>query len=166
MRNYFRRALPCCRPFARNALHQEVHDRRLRVGRIRRWISVYLPRVSSGFPSIRRHESPDRVVRLVHATVRASVNGDGSLAPRRFGRVHLARSFKCARYLDAEVAQYRCALLCRMVVKKNVVAISPQARLAANELPDLVQCRPPRRANSAWRNLPPHRGQLAGVNSL
>src|SRR5205085_10098254 len=84
----------------------------------------------------------------------------------RFGRVHLARSLKCARDLDTEVAQYRLPRLCRAVVEKNVVAISPQAWLAANELPDLVQGRPPRRANRARRDLAPHRGQLAGVNSL
>jgi len=53
-----------------------------------------------------------------------------------------------------------------MVVEKNVVAISPQAWLAPNELPDLVQGRPPRRANRARQDLAPHRGQLAGVNSL
>jgi hypothetical protein len=53
-----------------------------------------------------------------------------------------------------------------MAVKKNVVAISPQARLAVNELPDLVQGRPPRRADSAWRDFSPHCGQFAGVDSL
>ena len=103
---------------------------------------------------------------LVHAIVWAAVDGDGSLAPLRFGRVHLARSFKGARDLDTEVAQYRRARLCRVVVEKNVVAISPQAWLAANELPDLVQGRPPRRANRARRDLSPHRGQFAGVNRL
>src|SRR5215472_4780433 len=89
-------------------------------------------------PPIRRHPFSDRVVRLVHAIVRAAVDGDGSLAPWRFGRVNLARSFKCARDLDTEVAQYRRARLCRVVVEKNIVAISPQAWLAANELPDLA----------------------------
>src|ERR1700682_2905916 len=108
----------------------------------------------------------DRVVRLVHAIVGAAVDGDGSLAPLRFGRVHLARSFKCARDLDTEVAQYRRAWLCRVVVEKNVVAISPQVWLAANELPDLAQGRPPRRANRARRDLAPHRGPLAGMNKL
>ena len=91
---------------------------------------------------------------------------DGSLAPWRFGRVHLARGFKCARDLDTKVAQYRRARLCPVVVEKNVVAISPQAALAANELPDLAQGRPPRRANRTRRDLAPHGGQLAGVYSL
>lgn len=50
-------------------------------------------------------------MRLVHAIVRAAVDGDGKLAPWRFGREHLARSFKCARDLDIEVAQYRRARL-------------------------------------------------------
>ena len=93
-------------------LFQQVHDHRLSVGRIRRRISVYLPRVPSGLPPIRRHPFSDRVVRLIHAIVRAAVDGDGSLAPLRFGRVHLARSFKCARDLDTEVAQYRRARFC------------------------------------------------------
>ena len=105
-------------------------------------------------------------MRLVHVIVWAAVDGDGSLAPLRFGRVHLARRFKCARDLDTEVAQYRLARLCRVVVEKNVVAISPQAWLAADELPDLAQGRPPLRANRARRDLAPHHGQLAGVNSL
>ena len=64
--------------------------------------------------------------------------GARSLALWGFCRVHLARSFKCACDLDTEVAQYRRARLCRVVVEKNVVAISPQAWLAANELPDLA----------------------------
>src|SRR5207237_10743923 len=73
---------------------------------------------------------------------------------------------KCACDLDAEVAEYRRARLLRVVVEEDVVAVSPQPRLAANELPDLAQRRPPRRANRATRDLAPHRGQLAGVNSL
>src|SRR5208283_4475196 len=112
----------------------------------------------SGLPPIRRDPFSDRLVRLVHAIVRAAMDGDGSLATLGFGRVHLARSLKCARDLDAEVAQYRRARLCRMVVEKNVVAISPQPGLAANELPDLAQGRPPRRANRARRDHAPHRG--------
>ena len=108
----------------------------------------------------------DRVVRLVHAVVRAAVDRDGSLARRRFGRVHLAGSFKCARDLDTEVAQYRRARLSRVVVEKNVVAVGPQAWLAANEGPDLAQGRSPRRAHRARRDLAPHRGQLARVNRL
>jgi len=46
-----------------------------------------------------------RVVRLVHAIVRATVDGDGGLAPLSFGRVHFARNFKCARDLNTKVAQ-------------------------------------------------------------
>ena len=86
--------------------------------RIRRRISVYLPRVASRLPAVRRHPLSDRVVRLVHAVVRAAVDRDGSLARRRFGRVHLAASFKCARDLDTEVAQYRRARLGRAVVEE------------------------------------------------
>src|SRR5262249_55015206 len=94
------------------------------------------------------------------------MDGDGGLTRWRFGHVHLARSFKCARDVDAEVTQYRRAGLRRVVVKENVVALCPQPRLATNELPDLAQGWPPRRANRARRDLAPHRGQLAGVNSL
>src|SRR5579863_1690684 len=100
-----------------------------------------------GLPPVRRHPFPDRVVRLVHAVVRSAVDGDGSLAPWRFGRVHFARSFKCTRDLNTEVAQYRLAWPRRVVVEENVVAVSAQPRLAANEVPDLAQGRPPRRAN-------------------
>ena len=45
--------------------------------------------------------------------------------------------------LDPEVAQYRRARLRRVVVEKNVVAMSPQAWLEANELSDLAQGRAP-----------------------
>jgi hypothetical protein len=62
---------------------------------------------------IRRHPFSDLVVRLVHAIVRAAVDDEGSLASC-FGRIHLARSFQCARDLDTEVAQYWRARLCRV----------------------------------------------------
>ncbi len=117
------------RPLAGSArtLLWEVRDRRLDVGRIRRWISVNLPRLASGLPALRRHPCSDRVVRLFHAIVRAAVDRDGSLARRHFGRVHLAGTFKAR--LDTEVAQYRRARLSRVVVQKNVVAVGPQAWL-------------------------------------
>jgi len=86
----------------------------------------------------------------------------GRNVARRFGRVHLARSFKCARDLNTEVAQYRRARPRRVVVEENVVAVSAQPRLTANEVPDLPQGRPPRRANRPRRNLAPHRGQPGG----
>src|SRR5262249_47970443 len=146
-------------------LLQKVHNRCLSVGRIRRRISVDLPGVPGGLPPVRRHPFFDRVVRLVHAVVRPAVDGNGSFAPWRFGRVHLARSFKCACDLDAEVAQYRCTRL-RVVVEEDVVAVNPQPRLAANEIPDLAHRSPPRRANRVRSDLAPHRGQLSGVNSL
>ena len=72
-------------------------------------------------------------MRLFHAAVRAAVDRDGSLTCRCFGRVHLAGSFKCARDLDTEVAPYWRARLSRVVVEKNVMAVGPQAWLAANE---------------------------------
>lgn len=105
-------------------------------------------------------------MRLVHLVVWAAMDGDGGLARWRFSRVHVARSFKSARDLDTEVTQYWRAWLRRVVVEENVVAIRPQPWLATNEVPDFAQGRPPRGANRAWRDLAPHRGQLAGVNSL
>src|SRR5947209_2864116 len=114
-------------------LLQEIHDCRFSVRRIRCRISIYFPRVPGGLLLTRGDPFSDRVVRLVHATVRAAMDSDGSLAPWRFGRVHLAHSFKHTRDLDTEVAQYRSARLCRVLVEKNVMAISPQAWLAANE---------------------------------
>src|SRR5215510_7138562 len=71
--------------------------------------------------------------------------------------------FECARDLDCRSRRVR---LLRVVVEEDVVAVSPQPRLAANEIPDLAHRRPPRRANRARSDLAPHRGQLAGVNSL
>src|SRR5215472_492146 len=120
----------------------------------------------SGLLPVRRHPYFDRCVRLVDSVVRAAMNSDGGLARRRFSRVHLARSFKCARDLDTEVTEYWRAGLRRVLVEENVVTVRPQPRLATNELPDLAQGRPPRRANRARRDLAPHRGQLAWVNSL
>ena len=152
--------------YTHRTLLQEVYDRRLSVGRIRCRISVYLPRVSSGLPPVRRHPFFDRVVHLVHSMVRAAMDGDGDLARWRFGRVHIARSFKRARDLHTEVTQYCRARLRRVVVEENVVAVCPQPRLATNKLPDLAQGWPPCRANRARRDLAPHRGQLARENSL
>ena len=54
---------------------------------------------------MRRHPFSDGLVRLAHAIVEAAVDGYGSLAPSRFGRVYFARSFKCPCDLDTEVAQ-------------------------------------------------------------
>src|SRR5579859_2397076 len=144
-----------------------MHDRCLSVGRIRRRIAVDLPHVPGRLPPIRHHPFVDRNVRPVQAVVWPAVDRDCSLTPWRFGRVHLARSFKCARDLDAEVAyEWRAGLL-RVVIEENVVAMSPQPRLAANELPDLADCRPPRRGDIARRgDLTPHRGQRTGANSL
>ena len=147
-------------------LLEEVHDRRLSVGWVRGRISVDLPRVAGGFPPVCRHPFSDRVVRLIQILVWPAVDGNGNFALRRFGCVDLTLSFKCARDLDTEVAEYRRARPRRVMVDENVVAVSPQPRLAANELPDLAQSRPPRRANRARHDLAPHRGQLAGVNSL
>ena len=147
-------------------LLQEVHDRRLGIGRIRRRISVDLPRVPGGLPPVRRHPLSIALYASSMRSYGPRWTATAASPAWRFGRVHLARSFKCARDLDAEVAQYRRARLLRVVVEEDVVAVSPQPWLAANELPDLVQRRPPRRANRARRDLAPHRGQLAGVNSL
>ena len=94
------------------------------------------------------------------------MDGNGSFAPWRFGRVHLARSFKCARDLNTEVSQYRRARPRRVVVEENVVAVSAQPRLTANEVPDLPHGRPSRRTNCTWRYLAPDSGQLARVDSL
>ena len=117
-------------------------------------------------PSIRHHPFSDRVVRLVDAIVRPTVNSDGSLARWRFGRVHLTGGFEHACNLDTEVAQYRRSRLCRMVVEENVVTIGPQAWPTSNEIPDLADGRSPRQAHRARHDLAPNRGQLAGVNSL
>jgi len=106
------------------------------------------------------------VVRLFQGVVWAAVDRDGSRARRRFGRVHFAGSFEYVRDLHTEVAQYRRAPLSLVVVEKNVVAVGPQAWLAANEGLDPAQGRSPRRGHCARRDLAPHRGQLARVNRL
>jgi hypothetical protein len=71
----------------------------------------------------------------------------------------------CARP-RRRIAQYRRARLLRVVVEEDVVAVSPKPRLAANEVPDFAHGRPPHRANRARLDLAPHRGHLAGINSL
>jgi hypothetical protein len=105
-----------------------VHDRRLSVDGIRRRISIDLSRVPSGLPPVRSDPLIDRRVRLVHAVVRPAAGGYGSFARWCFGRIHLARGFKCARDLDAKVAQYRRARLLPAVVEEDIVAVSPQPR--------------------------------------
>src|SRR3974390_2715812 len=94
------------------------------------------------------------------------MDDDGGLAGWRFGRVHFACRFECARDLDTEVTYDWHAGLRRGLVEENVVAVRPQPRLATNELPDLAKGWPPRRANRARRDLAAHHGQLAGLNSL
>jgi hypothetical protein len=47
------------------------------------------------------------------------IEADGSLARRRFGRVHFAGSFKFAGDFNTEVAQYRRARLTLVVVEKK-----------------------------------------------
>src|SRR5262249_37456916 len=131
-----------------------------------RWISVDLPRVPGGLPPVCSHPLFDRVVRLAHSVVWPAVDGDCSFASWGFSRIHLVRGLKSARDLDTEIAHYRLARLFRGVVEKDVVAVSPQPRLVANEHPDLVKRRPPGGANCPGRALPPHRGKLAWVNSL
>src|SRR5579884_1403732 len=91
---------------------------------------------------------------------------DVSLARGRFGRVHFAGSFECARDFDTKLAQYRRSGLSLVVVEKNVVAVGPQAWLAADEGPNLAQGRSPRGGHCARRDLAPHRGQLARMNRL
>jgi hypothetical protein len=139
--------LPACRVDSHQLrmLLQEVHDRRLRAGRIRCRMSVDLPRVPGGLPPVRHHPFSDRNVRLVHAVIRSAVNAAGSLACWRFGRVHLARSFKSARDLNTEVAQYRRIWPSRVVVDENVGAVSAQPRLGArsstSKITTIGQCR-------------------------
>ena len=72
----------------------KTYNRRLSVGRIRGRISAYLLQVPIGLPPIRRNAFSDRVVRLVHAILWAAVDRDNSLAPLRFGRLHLAPQFQ------------------------------------------------------------------------
>src|SRR5580700_11225465 len=116
------------------ALLQEIDDRRLRVGRIGGRISVDLPGASRGFSVAARHPLADRVVRFVQAVVWSAVHGDGGFASWRFGGVHFAGGFKCARDFDAEVTHVW------VMVEEDVVAVGPQAGLASQERPDLVQC--------------------------
>src|SRR5689334_19549842 len=98
-----------------------MNDRRLGVNRIGRRISVYLPGAPGRIPSVRCHPAVDRVIRLVHTIVRPAVDSYSSLAPWRFGRIDLARSFESAGDLNAEVAQYRPARLRRVVIEEDVV---------------------------------------------
>ena len=111
-------------------------------------------------PSTRRSRRTPRSV------VRPTVDGYRGLTPWRFGRVYLARRFKRARDFDAEFAQNGRAGLVGVVVDEDIVAVRPQTRLAANELPDLAHRRPPCRGNLIRRDLAPDHGQLARVNSL
>jgi hypothetical protein len=46
-----------------------------------------------------------------------------------------ARSFKCAHHLDTEVTQYRRSRLCRVVIEKDVMPTSPQARAGPHAEP-------------------------------
>jgi hypothetical protein len=43
-------------------------------------------------------------VRLIHAIIRATVDGNGSLSARRFDRIHLVRRFKLSRHPSHRLA--------------------------------------------------------------
>jgi len=149
-----RASLLSCKPRSRRrdfhrlrTLFKQVHDRRFSFAYIRHRISINLPRLSS--PPVRPHPFFDSLCTPRPCGRTGRGGRQRNLAPWRFGRVYLARSFKCARDLDAEVAQYRHAMLRRVMVEEDVLAVSPKPRMTANEIPDPAQGRPPRRANRA-----------------
>src|SRR5215831_9318810 len=147
-------------------LLKQVHDRRFSFACIRRRISIDLPRPPSGLPPVRRHSVFDRFVRFVHAVVRPAVDGNGSFAPG-VSVAYTSPAGSNVRVTSTPKSHsYRHARLRWVMVEEDVVAVSPKPRLTANEIPDLAQGRPPRRAHRAQGDLAPHRGQLAGVNNL
>lgn len=102
-----------------------MHDGRFGLGRIRRWITVNLPRLPGRFSLVRCHPLYDCVVRLAYAAIRTAIDTDYSLAGWRFSREYIACGFECPHDLNAKVAQDRCTSFTRMMVKKDVVAVSP-----------------------------------------
>src|SRR5690349_6123604 len=107
------------------SLLQQVDDRRLGIGWVRRRISVDLPRVPGRLSAVRHHPPVDRFVRFAQTAVRPAVDGYGGFAPWCLGRVHLVSGFEGASDLNTEVAQNWGARLYWVVVKENVVAVSP-----------------------------------------
>src|SRR5262249_55425884 len=98
--------------------------------------------------------------------VAADVGGHNDLAGRRFRTDHLAFAIKGANNLDAEVNVHLVAMPGRVMVKKAVVPVDPQALMAAEILPNEIERRLPGDADIASENPPPHRSQRLRTNGL
>ena len=77
-------------------------------------------------------------------------------------RSDLAGWSELPRDLDAEVGLHRIA----MVIDEDVVSISPQSRLRAQECPNLIERRPPDIPHSVCGNLAPDRSQQSRRNDF
>ena len=96
---------------------------------------------------------------------RPAVDGDGSFARWCLGRLHLSCGRKRERDLDAEVARNPRARLLRVVIERRC-GRQPIVRAGCGCVPDLGERRTPCRTSRVRRDLTPHRGQRARVNSL
>jgi hypothetical protein len=106
------------------------------------------------FPTtIRRipSDSPPSIFRSRHAPPPCDCRDHDARRSRPRPREFRSRTprllFRTARELDTEVTQNRRTRPFWVTVEKNVVAISPQAWLAANERPDVMESWSPRQAH-------------------
>ena len=113
-------------PEAHETLLQEVHDRRLGVGWIRRRISVYLPRVPSGLPAF-------AAIHFQTASCASFMRFYGprwtatAASPPCVSVAYTSPSVSNVRVTSTPKSHTIGARLSRVAVEKNVVAVGPQA---------------------------------------
>src|SRR5207244_8550614 len=71
------------------------------------------------------------------------MRGHGNLACRRLCADYFACVLKRPNDLHAEVNDYRCFAMRRVVVKEAIMTVGPQAFMAAEKLPDKIERRLP-----------------------
>ena len=74
--------------------------------------------------------------------------------------------FKRARDLNPEVHVHRQVAARGAVIEKHVVPIGAQARLGPQELPHLIERRPPRSSGAADSDMTPDGGKLGRVAAV
>src|SRR5438552_19003312 len=94
------------------------------------------------------------------------MRGHSDLACRRLCADYFACVLKGPNDLHAEVNDHRCFAMRRVVVKKAIMTVGPQAFMAAEKLPDKIKRRLPCSPNVSNAQAAPHGGERLGADSF
>src|SRR5262245_24144562 len=125
-----------------------------------------LPRRAREAAALAGAPGMDGAVRDVKLVVAANVHRHGDFAARCFDRTHVAFALEAAHDLYAEVDVHRDISAGRVMIEEDVMSVGAQAGARAEERPDLVERRPPRRADGADRHAPADGCQRPGCDGL